>query len=61
MPSLGPIQVSLQVYLAGHLRTPHGNSTSDESIVSFSEERDEKWEKQTHSKTSEKPDLVHFI
>lgn len=37
MPSLGPIQASLQMYLAGHGRLPHGNS--GKFTVSFSEQR----------------------
>ncbi len=37
MPSLGPIQEPMQVYFSGHFLTPHANSTSEESTVSFSE------------------------
>jgi len=37
MPSLGPIQEPLQVYLSGHFLTPQANSTSEESTVSLSE------------------------
>lgn len=36
MPSLGPIQVSLQSYFSGHFLTPHANASSDESTVSLS-------------------------
>lgn len=36
IPSLGPIQVSLQSYFSGHFLTPHANATSDESTVSLS-------------------------
>lgn len=36
MPSLGPIQVSLQSYFSGHFLTPQAKANSDESMVSLS-------------------------
>lgn len=40
MPSLGPIQVSLQSYLSGHFLTPQANANSDESTVSLSTKKE---------------------